>query len=48
MDKELCFCIEGDELYLEQVLVDYNDIPIFLCARIKSHILRYCVQIYKK
>lgn len=29
MSKELCFCIDGSELYLEQVLVDYMDIPIF-------------------
>lgn len=29
MDKELYFCIEEKELYLEQVLVDYRDIPIF-------------------
>lgn len=32
MDKELCFVIEGKELYLDQILVDYDDIPIFyLC-----------------
>lgn len=33
MDKELCFCIEGNNLYLEQVLVDYNDVPIFFVCR---------------
>lgn len=33
MNKELCFCIEGNELYLEQVLVDYNDVPIFFVCK---------------
>ncbi len=33
MDKELCFYIQGDRLYLEQVLVDYNDIPIFFVCK---------------
>lgn len=33
MDKGSCFCIEGNELYLEQVLVDHNDIPIFFVCK---------------
>lgn len=33
MDKELCFCIENSNLYLEQVLVDYKDIPIFFLCK---------------
>lgn len=33
MDKELCFKIENKNLYLEQVLVDYKDIPIFFLCR---------------
>lgn len=33
MYRELCFYIEGNELYLEQVLVEYNDIPIFFVCR---------------
>lgn len=33
MNKELCFCIEEGNLYLEQVLVDYMDIPIFFLCR---------------
>ena len=33
MDRELCFYIEGNALYLEQVLVDYNSIPIFFVCR---------------
>lgn len=36
MNKELCFCIEDEELYLEQVLVDYIDIPIFFLCRGKT------------
>lgn len=41
MDKELCFCIEGNKLYLEQVLVDYNDIPIFFVC--KDNVAYYVV-----
>lgn len=33
MDRELCFCIENKNIYLEQVLVDYMDIPIFFLCR---------------
>ena len=33
MDRELCFCIEKNKLYLEQVLVDYNDTPIFFVCK---------------
>ncbi|WP_251207532.1 hypothetical protein [Acetatifactor aquisgranensis] len=33
MEKELCFNIEGNKLYLEQALVDYNDIPIFFVCK---------------
>ncbi len=33
MEKELCFCIQDNKLYLEQVLVDYNDIPIFFVCK---------------
>ncbi len=35
MDKELCFFVEDSKLYLEQVLVDYNDIPIFFVCKDK-------------
>lgn len=32
MNKELCFAINGIELYMEQILVEYDDVPIFyLC-----------------
>lgn len=37
MDKELCFCVEEKNLYLEHVLVDYMDIPIFfLCSEFET------------
>ena len=33
MSRELCFRIMEKELYLEKILVDYNEIPIFyLCT----------------
>lgn len=46
MDKELCFCIEGRNLYLEQGLVDYMDIPIFfLCRDDKQFYVSLCTDI---
>lgn len=33
MSKELCFCIENRNLYLEKVLVDYMEVPIFFLCR---------------
>ena len=46
MDSELCFRIEGIELYLEQVLVDYMDTPIFfLCKGESNHYLVLCTDI---
>ena len=46
MDRELCFRIENIELYLEQVLVDYMDIPIFfLCKGESNHYLVLCTDI---
>ncbi len=36
MSKELCFIIEKKELYMEQVLVDYMDVPIFFLCKDKS------------
>ena len=35
--SELCFRIENIELYLEQVLVDYMDIPIFFLYKSESN-----------
>ena len=49
MEKELCFIIEGTELYLEQVLVDYNEIPVFyICCSDKGLYLVLCTDIDKQ
>ena len=46
MNKELCFNIENENLYLEQVLVDYMDIPIFfLCKSKKQYYIALCTDI---
>ena len=46
MNSNLCFRIEGIELYLEQVLVDYMDIPIFfLCKGESNYYLVLCTDI---
>ena len=46
MNSNLCFRIEGIELYLEQVLVDYMDIPIFfLCKGEGDYYLVLCTDI---
>ncbi|MDE5757147.1 MAG: hypothetical protein K2H85_00905 [Allobaculum sp.] len=37
-EKELCFILDGEFIYLEQSLVDFNDVPIFfLCKDRNSH-----------
>ena len=46
MSRELCFNIENQDLYLEQVLVDYMDIPIFfLCKNKKQYYIALCTDI---
>lgn len=46
MNSNLCFRIEGIELYLEQVLVDYMDIPIFfLCKGESNYYLVLCADV---
>lgn len=46
MNSNLCFRIEGIELYLEQVLVDYMGIPIFfLCKGESNHYLVLCADV---
>ncbi len=46
MDKELCFNIENKNLYLEQVLVDYRDIPIFfLCREENQYYAALCTDV---
>lgn len=42
-ERELCFVIENRKLYLEQVLVDYMDVPIFfLCKGEKQYYITLC------
>lgn len=46
VNSKLCFRIENIELYLEQVLVDYMDIPIFfLCKAEGDYYLVLCTDI---
>lgn len=43
---QLCFLIEKKELYLEQVLVEYNDIPIFfVCKNLKNYYIALCTDV---
>lgn len=43
MNKTLCFKIENNDLYLEQTLVDYMDIPIFfLCRSEEQYYISLC------
>lgn len=47
MDQTLCFIIEGKHLYLEQVLVDDNGIPVFfLCKSKDQYYLALCTDIH--
>lgn len=44
MGQELCFCIEDNNLYLEQVLVDYMEVPIFfLCKDETEYYIALCI-----
>ena len=46
MNKDLCFYIENENLYFEQVLIDYNYIPIFfLCKSEQQYYLALCLDI---
>lgn len=46
MNKELCFKIQNISLYLEQILVDYMDIPIFfLCKGEEQYYVALCTDI---
>lgn len=49
MSKEvLCFKIEGKELYLEQILVDFNDVAIFfLCKNEVQYYIALCVDFHE-
>ena len=35
-NREVCFIIEGNAIYLEQVLVDFNGVPFFFLCRDRS------------
>ncbi len=37
MDRTLCFIIEDQNIYLEQVLVEYMGVPIFFFSMMKSN-----------
>ena len=46
MNRELCFRIMEKELYLEKILVDYNEIPIFyLCTDDSEYYIVLCTDI---
>lgn len=46
MEKELCFIIENKKIYLEKVLVDYREIPIFfLCKNSENYYISLCYDI---
>ena len=46
MKGELCFCIQGKNLYLEQVLVDYMGVPIFfLCRDEQEYYVALCTDL---
>lgn len=39
MKGTVFFVIEGKELIVDQVLVEYNEAPIFLCVKMKIVII---------
>lgn len=46
MSDELCFIIDGQKLYMDQILVDYDNIPIFyLCKSGKEFYLVLCADL---
>ena len=46
MEKTLCFRISGIDLFLEQILVEYNNIPIFfVCSDNRQRYLVLCTDI---
>ncbi len=48
MSKELCFKIEKKNVYMEQILVDYMDVPIFfLCKDKKQFYIVLCSDVEK-
>lgn len=48
MNKELCFIINNNNLFLEHSLVNFNDDPIFfVCSDSSSYYLCLCIDIQK-
>lgn len=46
MEKDLCFIIDKEKLYLDKVLVDYEGIPLFfICKSEKSYFVSLCIDI---
>lgn len=46
MKKELCFIINSEKIYLEQILVECDNIPIFfLCKTDNNYFISLCVDI---
>ncbi len=46
MKKIVCFAVNGEELILEKVLVDYQNIPIyFLCRSERSYYIALCTDV---
>lgn len=46
MNKELCFCLDGKELFLDKVLVAFNDTPIFfVCRAVNQYYIALCIDI---
>ena len=44
--NELCFYIDGEEIYLDKVLVDYEHIPVFfVCSSTDSYYIALCTDI---
>lgn len=46
MDKELCFVINEESLYLEVELINFNDVPIFfICKSCEEYYIALCTDI---
>ncbi len=44
MKEILCFCINGENIYRDQILVEYNDVPIFfICKGLSGYYGVLCV-----
>lgn len=47
MEKVSCFRISGVDLFLEQTLVQYNNVPIFLSAVATRKDIWFCAQMFR-